>query len=124
MGRKGEYKSGFWGEIMSDSEGYGKKVAENENWILWQNSTTRWFQSLLEEYDNKGFTLAGLYCVVYAQHKHDEALNTYLLMDNRTGRPYANWHAHDDFNLKKTLILMDLKDECDIVNMAKKKEER
>ena len=105
-------------------DGYNKKVGENENWILWQNESTKWFQSLLEEYDNKGFTLSGLYCVVYAQHKHVESLNTYLLMDNRTGRPYADWKAHDDFNLKKTLILMDLKDECNIVNMAKKKEEQ
>ena len=110
--------------ILDDSEDKWKKVAENDNWILWQNESTKWFQSLLNEYDNKGFTLSGLYCVVYAQHKQVEALNTYLLMDNRTGRPYADWKAHDDFNLKKTLILMDLKDECDIVNMAKKKEEQ
>lgn len=103
-------------------DGYNKKVGENENWILWQNENTDWYESMLDEYDQKGFTLSGIYAVVYAQHKYNEMLNAYLLMDNRTGRPYADWKTFDDFTLKKTLILMELKEDCNIVNMAEKKE--
>jgi hypothetical protein len=43
----------------------------------------------------------------------------YLMMDKVTQEPVADWTDVTSFDFKKSLILMDLKDDCDVVNMAK-----
>lgn len=111
---------GFWGDIMSEDDGFGKKVAENDQWILWVNSMTKIYQDKVDNYDSSGFTLRGLYTVVLGQNKQDDT-RTYLLMNNETGRPYANWDSPEEFDFKITMITRDLIEDCDVVNMAERR---
>lgn len=103
---------------MSDS-GYGKKVAENDSWIYYQNGMTKIFERELEEYDPHGFTLKGEYRVVFAYRKED-GYRIYLALD-KEGRPFADWNGPEQFRLKQMLILADLRESCDIVNMAEER---
>lgn len=94
-----------------------KKVAENDQWILWITDMTKIYQKDLDEYANNGFTLRGKYLVVFAENKLD-GTRVYLAMDNRTGRPRIDWPDFSTFEFKKQLLLMDEKEACDIVNIA------
>ena len=112
---------GLWNDIMDESEGYGKKIAENDQVIYWQNSMTKFFEKELETYNNHGFTLKGEFMVVLVEFKNDHSRG-YLAIDRITHKPFANWSRMDDFEMKKTLILMDREDDCRLVNMAERKE--
>ena len=115
---------GLIGSLLSDSEEtYGTKVAENDEWTLYTNEMTKIYQKDLDSYNEHGFTLQGRFMVVLAVRKSDE-YRTYLAMDNRTGRPYMDWNDHYIFDAKKVCILDDLREESDIVNMAKNKLEK
>lgn len=115
---------GLIGGLLSDSEEtYGTKVAENDEWTLYTNEMTKLYQKDLDSYNEHGFTLQGRFMVVLAVRKSDEH-RTYLAMDNRTGRPYMDWNDHYIFDAKKVCILEDLREESDIVNMAKNKLEK
>lgn len=94
-----------------------KKVAENDQWILWTTDMTKIYQKDLDEYANNGFTLRGRYLVVFAENKLD-GTRVYLAMDNSTGRPRVDWTDYSTFEFKKQLLLMDEKEACDIVNIA------
>ena len=99
---------------------WGNKVAENDEWTLYTNDMTRLYQKNLDSYDDHGFTLEGRFMVVLAVRKSDE-FHTYLAMDNRTGRPYMDWNDSYIFDAKRMCMLEDLREESDIVNMAKEK---
>lgn len=107
---------GLLSEIMSDSN--GTKVAENDRWILWQNSSTEQFERRLNEYDQDGFTVQGKFFVVYAESKIGER-NGYLALEKGSQRPFMDWYSHEEFDMKLMLVLDDLKQDCDIVNIAK-----
>lgn len=94
-----------------------KKVAENDQWILWTTDMTKIYQKDLDEYANNGFTLRGRYLVVFAENKLD-GTRVYLAMDNSTGRPRVDWTDYSTFEFKKQLLLMDEREACDIVNIA------
>lgn len=94
-----------------------KKVAENDQWVLWITDMTKIYQKDLDEYANNGFTLRGRYLVVFAENKLD-GTRVYLAMDNSTGRPRVDWTDYSTFEFKKQLLLMDEKEACDIVNIA------
>lgn len=111
---------GLVNDIMNEDEddGFGTLVAENDQWRLWQNDWTKDYERQLSEYDGDGFTLQGRYFVVLAENK-TTGVRTYLMLDKVTQKPYADWTDNISFDFKKRLILMDLKDECNVVNMAK-----
>lgn len=96
-----------------------RRVAENTEWVLYQNGMTEMYAKRLNDYDANGFTLRGEYTVVLAIRKSD-GYRTYLMMD-RNGRPFADWNGPEQFDIKLMMILADLKDSCDIVNMAEKR---
>ena len=106
--------------LMDDDEGFGTLVAENAQWRLWKNDETRRYERSLSEYDENGFTLQGDFFVVLAEEKAT-GVKTYLMLDKKTQKPYADWTDPITFDFKKKLILIDLKDDCDIVNMANRK---
>lgn len=106
--------------LLDDGEGFGTLVAENSQWRLWKNDETRSYERSLSEYDENGFTLQGDFFVVLAEEKAT-GNRTYLMLDKRTQEPYADWTDYMSFEFKKRLILMDLKDDCNIVNMANRK---
>jgi len=101
-----------------DDKGYGTLVAENAQWRLWTNDMTQIYERELDEYNTDGFTLQGKYMVVLAENKITGE-RSYLMMDKATQEPVADWTDATSFSFKKTLILMDLKDDCNVVNMAK-----
>lgn len=109
---------GLLGDILDDNNGFGKLVAENAQWRLWKNDWTKSYEDQLNEYDEDGFTLQGKYFVVLAESK-TTGERIYLMLDKVTQEPYADWTDSISFDFKKKLILMGLKDECNIVNMAK-----
>ena len=109
---------GFFDDDDDDDRGYGTLVAENAQWRLWTNDMTEIYERELNEYNTDGFTLQGKYKVVLAENK-TTGERTYLMMDKTTQEPVADWTDPTSFNFKKTLILMDLKDDCNVVNMAK-----
>lgn len=111
---------GLLRDILNDDndDSLGTLVAENDQWRLWQNDWTKDYERQLSEYDEDGFTLQGRYFVVLAENK-TTGERTYLMLDKVTQEPFANWSDNISFDFKKKLILMDLKDECNIVNMAK-----
>ena len=106
-------------DLFDDSDGYGKLVAENGQWRLWKNSMTAMYEKELEEYDSDGFTLKGELMVVFAENKID-GNRFYMAMNRITQKPFADWTNFEDFHLKKALILMDRKEELNLVNMAEK----
>ena len=111
---------GLLRDILDDTndEGFGTLVAENAQWRLWVNDMTKLYEKELDGYNTDGFTLQGKYKVVLAENK-TTGERTYLMMDKTTQEPVADWTDPTSFNFKKTLILMDLKDDCNVVNMAK-----
>ena len=114
--RQGVSKMGFL--IDDDDEEYGTLVAENAQWRLWVNDMTEIYERELNEYNTDGFTLQGKYKVVLAENKITGD-RSYLMMDKATQEPVADWTDPTSFSFKKALILMDLKDDCNVVNMAK-----
>ena len=114
--RQGGSEMGFFDD--DDDKGYGTLVAENAQWRLWTNDMTEIYERELNEYNTDGFTLQGKYRVVLAENK-TTGERSYLMMDKATQEPVANWTDPTSFNFKKSLILMDLKDDCNVVNMAK-----
>ena len=109
-------------DLFDDSDGYGKLVAENDLWRLWKNTMTKIFQKELEEYDSDGFTLKGELTVVLAENKTD-GNRFYLAIDRITQKPFADWNSREEFDLKKALILMDRREELNLVNMAERIQE-
>lgn len=110
---------GLIDDILNDDDNsLGTLVAENAQWRLWKNGWTKSYEDQLNEYDEDGFTLQGKYFVVLAENK-DTGERTYLMLDKVTQEPYASWSDSVSFDFKKKIILMDLKDECNVVNMAK-----
>ena len=106
------------GVIMGLTSDKGdKKVAENDQWILWITDMTKIYQKDLDEYANNGFTLRGKYLVVFAENKLN-GTRMYLAMDNSTGRPRIDWSDFSTFEFKKQILLMDEEEACDIVNIA------
>ena len=104
------------------SEDSDKLVAENDLWKLWKNPMTKFFQKELEEYDSDGFTLKGELMVVLAENKINGD-RVYLAMDRVTQKPFADWTSSEEFQLKKALILMDRREELNLVNMAERIQE-
>ena len=104
------------------SEDSDKLVAENDLWKLWKNPMTKFFQKELEEYDSDGFTLKGELTVVLAENKINGD-RFYLAMDRVTQKPFADWTSSEEFQLKKALILMDRREELNLVNMAERIQE-
>lgn len=104
------------------SEDSDKLVAENDLWKLWKNPMTKFFQKELEEYDSDGFTLKGELMVVLAENKINGD-RFYLAMDRVTQKPFADWTSSEEFQLKKALILMDRREELNLVNMAERIQE-
>lgn len=100
-----------------DTESFGKLIAENDQWRLWKNEMTEYYEKELEQYDESGFTLKGELMIVLAENKLD-GYRTYLALDRITQKPFADWTRPEEFDLKKRLILIDRKDECNIINMA------
>ena len=104
------------------SEDSDKLVAENDLWKLWKNPMTKFFQKELEEYDSDGFTLKGELMVVLTENKINGD-RFYLAMDRVTQKPFADWTSSEEFQLKKALILMDRREELNVVNMAERIQE-
>lgn len=104
------------------SEDSDKLVAENDLWKLWKNPMTKFFQKELEEYESDGFTLKGELMVVLAENKINGD-RFYLAMDRVTQKPFADWTSSEEFQLKKALILMDRREELNLVNMAERIQE-
>ena len=107
-------------DLFSDDS--DKLVAENDLWKLWKNPMTKFFQKELEEYDSDGFTLKGELTVVLAENKTN-GNRFYLAMDRITQKPFADWTSSEEFQLKKALILMDRREELNLVNMAERIQE-
>ena len=107
-------------DLFSDDS--DKLVAENNLWKLWKNPMTKFFQKELEEYDSDGFTLKGELMVVLAENKINGD-RFYLAMDRVTQKPFADWTSSEEFQLKKALILMDRREELNLVNMAERIQE-
>ena len=107
-------------DLFSDDS--DKLIAENDLWKLWKNPMTKFFQKELEEYDSDGFTLKGELMVVLAENKINGD-RFYLAMDRVTQKPFADWTSSEEFQLKKALILMDRREELNLVNMAERIQE-
>ena len=107
----------------ADENSLGTKVAENDQWILWMNEMTRHYEKDLDSYGSDGYTLQGRYFVVLAENKID-GTRVYLAMDQRTQRPVVDWVTPTEFDMKKMLLLEDLKQDSNIVNMAKKRKDK
>lgn len=112
---------GFFDDILDDTvdeNSFGTLVAENAQWRLWTNGMTQFYERELGKYNDEGFTLQGKYMVVLAEDKIS-TIRTYLMLDKVTQTPVADWSTSEEFDLKKMLILDDLKQDCSIINMAK-----
>lgn len=109
---------GLLSEIMIEDDGYGTLVAENDRWRLWQNSSTQYYEKRLNEYDHNGFTMQGKLFVVYAESKKGEQ-NGYLALEKGSQRPFMDWGSPEQFDMQLMLVLDDLRQECNLINIAK-----
>lgn len=100
-----------------------KLIAENEQWKLFKNTMTKIYQKNLDEYERDGFSVKGDYIVVLAESKID-GRKTYLAIDSKTGRPIADWTDGSEFDFKKALLVNDVRDGCNIVNMAEEMQKK
>ncbi len=94
-------------------------IGENGIWTFYRNDLARIYQEHLDEYDQNGFTLKGMFKVILAYRKKD-GYAKYLIID-RNGKPFADWSTPEEFRLKQMLILADMKDDSDIVRMAERR---
>lgn len=94
-------------------------IGENGIWAFYCSRLAKIYQKHLEEYGQDGFTLKGMFKVILAYRKED-GYTKYLIID-KNGKPFADFSTPDEFRLKQMLILADLRESCDIVNMAEKR---
>lgn len=106
--------------FADDGDGtYGRLVYESDKHRFWENDFTRYYLKRLTEYDSKGIAPIGIYRVYLAEDKND-GKRTYVAFD-RKGIPFMDWDSVELFDLKLMCFRDDLKEEYDIVNMAKRK---
>lgn len=106
--------------FADDGDGtYGRLVFENEKHRFWENDFTRNFLKRLIEYDHNGIAPNGRFFVYLAEDKSDGS-RTYVAFDGK-GMPFMDWNSPELFDLKLMCFREDLKEEYDIVNMAKKR---
>lgn len=94
-------------------------IGENGIWVFYRSRLAKIYQEYLEEYNQNGFTLKGMFKVIMAYHKED-GYTKYLIID-KDGKPFADWSTPEEFRLKQMLILADMKDDADIVRMAERR---
>lgn len=113
---------GLLSDIMSDDDGYGRLVHEIGGCRLWVNDLTRDYERQMQEYDHDGIAPVERFRVFLAEHT-DTGAREYVAY-RRDGKPFMNWTDPYTFDLKMSLYRMDLREDYDIVNMAKKKDKK
>lgn len=110
---------GLLKDILSDDEGYGRLVHEAGGCRLWSNDQTASYEKQMQEYDHNGIAPVERFRVFLVEHL-DSGAKEYVAYDSK-GEPFMNWSDAYTFDFKMSMYRMDLKEDYDIVNMAKKK---
>lgn len=105
--------------FADDGDGiYGRLVYESDQHRFWENDFTRYYLKRLTEYDSNGIAPIGIYYVYLAEDK-DNGNRTYVAFD-RKGKPFMDWDSSELFDLKMMCFRDDLKENYDIVKIAKR----
>ena len=104
---------------MSDEEGYGKLVYEAGGCRLWSNDMTLDYEKKMREYDSDGVAPVERFKVFLVEHL-DSGAREYVAYNSK-GEPFMNWPDVYTFDFKMSLYRMDLRDDYNIINMAKKR---
>ena len=110
---------GLLSDILSDDEGYGKLVYEGGGCRLWSNDQTASYEKQMQEYSPDGIAPVERFKVYLVEHT-DSGAKEYVAYNSK-GEPFMDWSDPYTFDFKMSLYRMDLKEDYDIVNMAKKR---
>ena len=110
---------GLLSDVLSDDDGLGKLVYETGGCRLWSNDMTLDYEKKMREYDSDGIAPVERFRVYLVEHLDSGA--TEYVAYNSKGEPFMNWTDVYTFDFKMSLYRMDLKEDYDIINMAKKR---
>lgn len=93
---------------------------ENEHYLFYHDSWCNQFRKNLAHYDNNGYAVDVK--EVYLAMPKDGGKGEYVAFDTR-GKPFLSWKDSWDFEVCSIMYKSMLKEDNDIVNMAKRKKE-
>lgn len=98
-----------------------KFVWENEYYEFYNDSWCEQFRQSLNRYDPSGISLDAKYVYLAISKENKEEI--YVAFDSQ-GRPFMTWKDSWDFEVRELLHKNAVRDDCDIINMAKKRNEQ
>ena len=97
----------------------GKLVLENAQFRYYTNDMTRSYEKRMMEYDHNGMAPVETFRVFVTESKIN-GYTAYVAYD-RKGEAFMDWSNPEEFDFKMSCYRMDLKEDADIINMAKAK---
>lgn len=113
---------GLLSEVLSDDDGHGKPVYEDAKFRYWSNSQTLTYEKQMHEYDPQGIAPVEVFKVYLIEEKSSGRLS--YVAFNKKGEPFMDWTDPYTFDFKMVLFRDDIRNDCDVVNMAKKRKEK
>ncbi len=95
-------------------------VIENDQWAIYSTSTTRLMQKDLDSFTSNGIRIGDRY-MVYLGEKKDTQDDYYLIFDRKTGKAVHCFRDYTEIAVQKIILETLLRDENDIVEMAKRR---
>ena len=93
-------------------------VFETDDYLFYENGMTRQYKRRMMEYDADGIAPIQTFRVYLVENKTTKE-REYVAYD-RDGVPFMNWTDSYLFDFKMLAYRLELKDDANIVNMAKK----
>lgn len=107
------------GLFNDDEPALGKLVYETPEFRYYTNDMTRMYEKRMREYDESGMAPVETFRVFVTESRIN-GYTAYVAFDKK-GQPFMDWTNPSEFDFKMSCYRMDLKEDADIVNMAKAK---
>lgn len=95
-------------------------ITENDQWAIYSTSATRSMQKDLDSFTSHGVRVGDRYMVHLGERK-DTQDDYYLIFDRRTGKAVHCFRDYTEIAVQKIILETLLRDENDIVEMAKRR---
>ena len=95
-------------------------ITENDQWAIYSTSATRSMQKDLDSFTSNGVRIGDCYMVHLGERK-DTQDDYYLIFDRRTGKAVHCFRDYTEIAVQKIILEALLRDENDIVEMAKRR---
>lgn len=95
-------------------------ITENDQWAIYSTSATRSMQKDLDAFTSNGVRVGDRYMVHLGERKATQD-DCYLIFDRRTGKVVHCFRDYTEIAIQKIILESLLRDETDIVEMAKRR---